>query len=74
MTTCYPAAVKNSRNIIPLFEILRTRHNLYSLCPHIDLTDDQFVGIRVTLYFLDMSHNNLFKIFVQPRISLYLCP
>ncbi len=74
MSSCHPAAVKDSRNIIPFFEILCTCHYLYRLCPHIDLTDNQLIRVWVTLYFLNVPHNNLFQIFVQPRKSLYLCP
>ena len=41
---------------------------------YIDLTDNQLIRVWVTLYFLNVPHNNLFQIFVQPRKSLYLCP
>ena len=73
MSSGHPAAVQNCRNIIALLQILCACHDLNRLCPYVDLADDQFVRIGMALDLLNVPHNDLFKIFVEPLETFYLC-
>ena len=65
------ASVQNDRDLISLFHIRSAGHDLYRLCPYIDLADDQLICIRMTLNLLDLTDHNVFQVPVSRRISLY---
>ena len=73
MPSCNPAAVPYNRNFIPLFHVRRSGYDLDGFFSDIDLTDNQFICIRMAFYLCNLANHNLFQIFIKALIALYFC-
>ena len=72
MPACNFSAVQYNGHFIALFDIRSARNDLDRFAADIYLTDDQLVGIRMLLYFLDLTDHDLFQISIQSFIGFHL--
>ncbi len=72
MAAGHTSAVQHHRNLVALFHIRRSRHDLHRLCSHIYLADDQFVRVRMPLNRKNLANHDFFQICVHLLIALYL--
>ncbi len=73
MPACHASAVQHNRHLIAFFHIIGARDDLDSLFSHVDLTDDQFISIRMLLYLIDLPDHDLIQIRIQYLVSFYFC-
>ncbi len=64
MTARYFTAVKHNRYFISFFYILRPGYNLNHFRADVDLTDNQFIGIRMFFNLFNLADDNLLQIFI----------
>ena len=73
MPACHASAVQHNRHLIAFFHIIGARDDLDRLFSHVDLTDDQFISIRMLLYLIDLPDHDLIQIRIQYLVSFYFC-
>ena len=73
MTARNTSAVQNDRYFVSFFDIRSTCYDLNGLCSDVYLADDEFVCVRVSFYFVNLSDHDLVEICIQFFEAFHFC-